>query len=540
MLVRRIPVERLLAGEGSHPTITELKKLCVLYYREQVDLPNKLSHYDDYLNFKVSITYMDEENETIVLSTDVELLEALRFSSVPSDVGLRFLRMTAVVEPCDDYSVSAIKSSSYSLLKPDFVHPLLDDHELGATDFPQQPLQRPDQDATEPKLIAAFEISSIIDCIYEETKERGPRGKLKDVQDEKHTLCHVIEQIKEENKQNEKQGQGTKKNSSASPSTVQPVLSNFLLTITEQGESTDSSLGLKHKSCIDPLISPSDRNSIYIEEEKPGSSAPSLQRASFDDVKSAPLTPLEVVSSFLQKAGDLVHHIQIPLDQKEEIFKTKKSNPAATVMTSVVNVVEHKEKQDIFRSSEAFSGTSFGTDNDKTGALQSDESSTAVPSILGSFEVQENPSNKCDAAAGKVHETPLEAVSSFLQKVEKFVQGIQNSPKVKRGTHKNQPSKTLPDDCNERVRCLGFDPNFVHARHQCDLCKCIPIVGFRWHAMYPPLTPNISVTTMRRFANFDLCHSCYTHFRENLDECSRSFEIPSEMRFRPVQYGEKN
>jgi hypothetical protein len=229
---------------------------------------------------------------------------------------------------------------------------------------------------------------------------------------------------------------------------------------------------------------------------------------------------VEVVSSIIQKVGHLIAHIQIPLDQMEERLKPKISNTLSAVKCYI------------------------GTDK----AEDKNENSTVLPLPV---EVQNSPPaehGNASPAARKVCEHPFEALISLAQKAEKFVQGIQSSPSERQiNRKKNQPSmkrkeshlKSLPDDCNESMCCSGFDPNFIHARHQCDLCRCIPIIGFRWHAICPPLTPNISVSTIRRFANFDLCHSCYIHFRENLDNCSRTFEIPAEMRFHPVQYGEE-
>eukprot|EP00590_Aulacoseira_subarctica_P010773 CAMPEP_0172421202 /NCGR_PEP_ID=MMETSP1064-20121228/7469_1 /TAXON_ID=202472 /ORGANISM="Aulacoseira subarctica , Strain CCAP 1002/5" /LENGTH=697 /DNA_ID=CAMNT_0013161489 /DNA_START=20 /DNA_END=2113 /DNA_ORIENTATION=+ len=156
----------------------------------------------------------------------------------------------------------------------------------------------------------------------------------------------------------------------------------------------------------------------------------------------------------------------------------------------------------------------------------------------------------------------LKAITSLLQNVEQFVHNLpilpksneSNNPlsslmeqihKLSEGCRLND-TKDLPHlhkesgdllhhDKESNGRFFDFDPHFVHARHQCDLCKCLPIVGFRWHAICPPFTPS-SASMIQRFSNFDLCHGCFTQWRENREECSISFHIPSEIRFRPAQY----
>jgi hypothetical protein len=500
VLVRRIPVQRLVVGEGRQPTVTELKKLCVLYFCELADPLQNLAQGYEYSNFKVSLTYVDEENETIVLSTDVELLEALRFSSVPSDViGLRFLRITAVVEPYDRFTASSSNVASGNLPSRT-IHPLSDDQEPGTTAASQVALGRLKQGRMEHKYTASIDNSTKSEDEFSgekasESQDEGREEQLNDAREKEHNLCNTNEISKEENEMRKEQKECPQNIASISPlitsTTTQPLIpSTAFFTGVEQRESTGYD----------------DRNTV-------------------EDSKSATVTPVEVVSSIIQKAGHLLSHIQIPLDQMEETFKPKISNTLSAVKCCI------------------------GTDK----AEDKNENSTTLPLPLPlPLEVQNSPRaehGNASPAARKVCEHPFEAFISLAQKAEKFVQGMQSSPSERQinNREKNQPSmkriephlKPLPDDCNESICCSGFDPNFIHARHQCDLCRCIPIIGFRWHAICPPLTPNISVSTMRRFANFDLCHSCYINFRENLDDCSRTFEIPAEMRFHPVQYGEE-
>ena len=102
-------MQRLTDG-GVNPSFSALKKITLLFYLEQVKVhptPNLST------NSKISFSYLDEENESIVFSTSVEFLEALRFSSVvtPSDVIntsptlIRFLRVVAVVTPSNEASI---------------------------------------------------------------------------------------------------------------------------------------------------------------------------------------------------------------------------------------------------------------------------------------------------------------------------------------------------------------------------------------------------------------------------------------------------
>lgn len=461
-------------GQGNQPTIRELKNLCVLYFCEVADPLQKLTQ--DYSNFKVSLTYEDEENETIVLSTNVELLEALRFSSVPSDVvGIRFLRINAVVEPCGDgITVSSSQvASSYLHSRTSLSLP-------STTAALQQPLKRLEQDTMEHKFTATTE---------SEDKLGGERSKESQEERQEESRHHVKEEehideiIKKENKMRKEHKEYPQTIEYISPCTsLQPLLPNTAsVTVAEHKESTGYE-----------------------------------DRTTLEDAKSSTVNSADFVSSFIQKAGHFITHLQIPLDQIEERFQN----------SNALSAVRHCIGPEI--------------------AEGVNESSTKLSLPV---EVQNNPRSKHDhasPASKKKSEHPIEALISLAQKAEKFIQGIQSSPLERQIImEKNQLSmkinepllKTLPEDYNESACCFGFDPNFIHARHQCDLCRCIPIIGFRWHAICPPLTPNISVSTMKRFANFDLCHSCYTHFRENLDDCSRSFEIPAEMRFHPVQYG---
>jgi len=155
---------------------------------------------------------------------------------------------------------------------------------------------------------------------------------------------------------------------------------------------------------------------------------------------------------------------------------------------------------------------------------------------------------------------PFKAITSLFQNVEQFVHNLPilpkpndpNNPlgllmeqihKLSEGCRWNDtndlphPDKESGDrqhpDKESKGQFCDFDPHFVHARHQCDLCKCLPIVGFRWHAICPPFTPS-SASMIQRFSNFDLCHECFTQWRENREDCSY---IPSEIRFCPAQYG---
>mmetsp|Transcript_22859 Transcript_22859/g.32757 ORF Transcript_22859/g.32757 Transcript_22859/m.32757 type:complete len:660 (+) Transcript_22859:99-2078(+) len=117
--VRRIPVQRLTDG-GVNPSFSALKNITLLFYLEQVKVhptPNLST------NFKISFSYLDEENESIVFSTSVEFLEALRFSSVvtPSDVIntsptlIRFLRVVAVIKASDDASISHLLTADSNI-----------------------------------------------------------------------------------------------------------------------------------------------------------------------------------------------------------------------------------------------------------------------------------------------------------------------------------------------------------------------------------------------------------------------------------------
>lgn len=481
MLVRRIPVERLVVGEDNQPSLRELKNLCVLYFCELADPLQKLTQ--DYSNFKVSLTYVDEENETIVLSTNVELVEALRFSSVPSDVdGIRFLRINAVVEPCGDgITVSSSKvTSSYLQSRTSLPLP-------SATAALQQPLKHLEQDTIGPKLTTTIEnLTEREDKLSGERSKESQGEKQEESRNHFPKEEHIDEIIKKKNEKRKEHKEYLQNIASISPcTTLQPLLPNTAsVTVAEHKDSTG-----------------------YEDRTTP------------EDAKSSSVNSADFVSSFIQKAGHFISHLQIPLDQIEESFQNSNTSSAAKIC--------------------------IGTD----AAEGINESLTRLPLPV---EVQNNTRSKhghASPTSRKKSENPMEALISLAQKAEKFVQGIQILPFEKHiNMEKNQLSmkinepllKVLPEDYKDNVCCFGFDPNFIHARHQCDLCRCIPIIGFRWHAICPPLTPNISVSTMRRFANFDLCHSCYIHFRENLDDCSRSFEIPAEMRFHPVQYGKQD
>eukprot|EP00591_Stephanopyxis_turris_P001953 CAMPEP_0195522374 /NCGR_PEP_ID=MMETSP0794_2-20130614/20507_1 /TAXON_ID=515487 /ORGANISM="Stephanopyxis turris, Strain CCMP 815" /LENGTH=722 /DNA_ID=CAMNT_0040652123 /DNA_START=33 /DNA_END=2201 /DNA_ORIENTATION=+ len=89
-----------------------------------------------------------------------------------------------------------------------------------------------------------------------------------------------------------------------------------------------------------------------------------------------------------------------------------------------------------------------------------------------------------------------------------------------------------------------YDPNFVHARHACDLCHVQPIVGFRWHAHITTTraTTLLSESMFKKYCNFDLCHSCFIRWREEIDEAQdectsgEDFIVAKEVKFHPVQY----
>jgi len=90
---------------------------------------------------------------------------------------------------------------------------------------------------------------------------------------------------------------------------------------------------------------------------------------------------------------------------------------------------------------------------------------------------------------------------------------------------------------NSQDKPQYFDPTFLHQRHSCDICKISPIMGYRYRAIMSTV-PNClhdENTGERggRFANFDLCHACYLKHQGGGELV---VGIPREIRFERVQY----
>ena len=436
--VRRIPVPRLIKGGCSDPSLTALQKLCIRFYLEQTQEdatnlpinPNK---------FSVSFTYLDEENDSIVFSTDVEFLEALRFSPmIASDVSsltsssgheIRFLRVSAVVEP-----------------------------RAGVT---KEFLRRGDDTftaANEGKKAHEVSFCSSEHVIKEEKKEL--LKKEDECEAEKH-FSQENNSLTTPSDNTENEGRRSTQVPEVIPTPVSGASSDSneiiiqkeeyeakkpcsqrYFSLTTRSENTENS-GSRNMQVSTPVITSSSNSSPTTGNIQQETNPP---RACSNDT-TPNVHPIDVVSSFFHKAGQLVHNIQFPTPPKSN------------------------------------------------------------------------------------HACPLERLRHHISKLNED----QNNSK-----NKKTSTDIIISQFNFRDGgCfLDFDPKFVHARHQCDLCRCLPIVGFRWHAFFPPLTPSISASASKRFANFDLCHSCYIRWREDIDENMMASEIPREIRFRPVQYGE--
>jgi hypothetical protein len=105
--VRRIPVSRLLDDDNqASPCLSKLRELALSFYGENNAAMSTVVEEE----YQVVFTYLDEEGETIYLSSDVELSEALEFSCSDDDGGgnsgsdeekprVQFLRVKAEVTP---------------------------------------------------------------------------------------------------------------------------------------------------------------------------------------------------------------------------------------------------------------------------------------------------------------------------------------------------------------------------------------------------------------------------------------------------------
>jgi hypothetical protein len=94
---------------------------------------------------------------------------------------------------------------------------------------------------------------------------------------------------------------------------------------------------------------------------------------------------------------------------------------------------------------------------------------------------------------------------------------------------------------------IQFDPCFVHSHHACDGCDSLPIRGYRWRAVRPKRVggvryekeldlPTLSKKGRLVEVDYDLCHSCYTAWRDERAP-PRLGKVPHGVKFYSAQLG---